>query len=513
MRSNAILLCACLAGCGGSGSDGSGAPPVSADLTGINVNPRFRDPSVSTSNAGYATPRDLNQIGIARTRFEFQTNDSEDLNEAFAYYDPIVDDYLTHGIGVLLILDHATVKTRGTADALVAAGGWNDYVARFSSATNLIAAHYQGRVDAFEIWNEQNGAGKDFMHVPPAAYSQLLLAAATAINGRATVVAGGLFWKDVDFGDPDAPPYLAALPDGIVADAIATHPYFSWPGSPDEMPDEVRRDMIAWDTMDDHLASLSGYGMPIWITEWGTPSPTLLPSLIRAFYTHLPAVDRSYFFAWSDAMKAGHGLTYADGHTPKPELQELQQELANEQAAQRRPGLHGVVVDADSGAPLPSPYRATVYAQRLDGVRAADDGSFTVADLARGAYQLVVVGSGGDGAYGASSAVVAADAPNLTVPLPRDFLDGRGAGSVRGTVYDARTGKPIAGDVGLVVACGGVLARVGAGGSYRIDGIASGTRHIVAAHLSPRARVYHDWTWTASVSAGQTATQDITLSP
>ena len=514
MRTNLCgLFCLAMVGCGGTNGGDLPSAPVSADLTGINVNPRFRDPSVSGSNAGYATPGDLNKIGIARTRFEFQTNDAEDLSEAFAYYDPIIDDYLMHGIGVLLILDHATVKTHGTADDLVAAGGWNDYVARFSSATDSIVGHYQGRVDAFEIWNEENGSGDGFMHVPPAAFSQLLLAAATAINGRATVVAGGLFWKDVDFGDPNQPAYLASLPDGIVADVIATHPYFSWPGSADEMPDEVRNDPMGWDTMDDHLATLGGYGMPIWITEWGTPSQTLLPQLIRAFYTHLPAVDRSYFFAWSDAMKAGHGLTYSDGHTPKPELQELQQELANEQAAQASVTLHAVVVDADSGAPLAPPYYATVYAGRLDGVRAADDGSFSVSDVKRGSYQLVIVGGGGDGAYGATSAVMATDASTAAVALPRDRLDGGAArGSVSGTVYDSRTSRPVAGDGRIVVACGGKMARVGADGRYRIDGVASGTLHIATADLSER-RVYHDNIWTVAVTGGQTASYDVTLSP
>ncbi|MDB4967806.1 MAG: hypothetical protein JWN44_3495 [Myxococcales bacterium] len=514
MTATRLLCCALIflvhAGCGGG--DGAGGPPtVSADLTGINLNPRFRDPSVTGSNAGYASPADLVAIGIARVRFEYILDDAEDLNEAFSRYDPIIDEYLLHGIEVLVILDHATVKLDGSADDVVAAGGWNAYVARFQTVTELIVGHYAGRVDAYEIWNEENGQGKDFMHVPPAAYSQLLLAAATTINGRATVVAGGLFWKDVDFGDSAQPSYLGQLPDGIVADAIATHPYFSWPGGVDDMPDEVRNDAIGWDTMDDHLASLAGYGLPVWITEWGTPSQTLLPQLIRAFYTHAPAVERSYFFAWSDAMKDGHGLTYADGHTPKPALGELQQELANEQAAQPRIDLHGTVVDADSGAPIAPPYRATVYLDGLAGVRTADDGSFTVANLRPGSYPALIAGSGGDGAYGVSTVVVAAGSGEVTLPLPRDPLDAATTGgTVRGSVYDARTGKPIAAVVGVLVGCGGVVAKVASDGTYHLDNVRPGARHIVATNLFGQ-RVYHDWAWTAYVSAGTTSTQDITL--
>lgn len=128
------------------------------------------------------------------------------------------------------------------------------------------AERYEGRVDAWEIWNEPNLT--EFWKGDVARYASLLEAAYPAVKAGdpgALVVLGGPAYNDTDF--------LAALYDlGIQGsfDVMATHPYQGFANAPPETPDDGTRGTLAHvGAVRDLMVAHGDGGLPIWFTEFG----------------------------------------------------------------------------------------------------------------------------------------------------------------------------------------------------------------------------------------------------
>lgn len=179
-----------------------------------------------------------------------------------------IDIARARGLKVLLMVYWAPEwATPGTGKA--AAPNPGDY----GKALEWIAARFRGKVDAYEIWNEQNGSR--FLNPPdPAVYTGLLKAGYAGVKASdpdALVVMGGLEYVDTDF-------LTRMYAAGALGhyDVAACHPY---PAIANQSPDEsVGSNKWSISHFDEWLRVMEAHGdtAPVWFTEfgWATHSNT-----------------------------------------------------------------------------------------------------------------------------------------------------------------------------------------------------------------------------------------------
>jgi hypothetical protein len=191
----------------------------------------------------------------------------------------------------------------------------------FGDYAGAVAAHYCGKIDSYEIWNEEN---LDIFWKPepdPDRYGRILKAACTAVHEAcpgARVVFGGL--SCFDFDRPADPMYSFIervhlfhpdIADSF--DALAIHPYTFlqttspewtlaingrevWPGMQGQIRTARRR-----------LEAIGAGDKPIWLTEWGWPSLLIGPQLQAAYFA------RGALTAVAEGVEALHWYTFWDG--------------------------------------------------------------------------------------------------------------------------------------------------------------------------------------------------------
>jgi aryl-phospho-beta-D-glucosidase BglC (GH1 family) len=188
------------------------------------------------------------------------------INEPYvALVDRIVDAARARHLKVLGILWGTPPWANGGGNLNVPPSIPDDY----GSAAEWVAAHFRGRVAAWEVWNEPNlnvfwtGDVKTYVDVLRAAYPRL-----KAGDPKARVVFGGLSYNDERWL---ARAYGAGARGYF--DVMATHPYQGRGDAPPEAADDGKR---WWLT---HLPAVRktmvahGDGQkPIWLTEFGWSS-------------------------------------------------------------------------------------------------------------------------------------------------------------------------------------------------------------------------------------------------
>jgi hypothetical protein len=188
--------------------------------------------------------------------------------------DTVVNAAEARDMGVLAVLNSTPswAVTPGSPKYSGHPASLDDY-AEFVST---VAERYEGRISAYEVWNEQNSY-KFWSPPDPVAYTELLQAAYPAIKNvdpDATVVAGGLS-ANITYGNLTVNPVdfldqmYAAGAQGYF-DAVAYHPYhykmkFSTGGWHPDSPINQVSDM--YDIM---VANGDGEKL-IWSTEYGQP--------------------------------------------------------------------------------------------------------------------------------------------------------------------------------------------------------------------------------------------------
>nr|WP_239520262.1 family 1 glycosylhydrolase [Blastococcus saxobsidens] len=129
------------------------------------------------------------------------------------------------------------------------------------------AQRWQGKVAAWEVWNEPND--DDFArNADPAAYADLLEAAYCGFKTGAPetpVVFGGTSYVDLDW---IAAAYEAGAGDRF--DVMGIHPYMGVADSPPETPDGGSgRTLAAVGDLHELMAAKGDADKPIWVTEMG----------------------------------------------------------------------------------------------------------------------------------------------------------------------------------------------------------------------------------------------------
>ena len=244
--------------------------------------------------------------------------------------DRCVDLARARGMSVLVTLLWTPAWANGGGEEATPPGS----VADFAWFARWTARHFRGRVAAYEIWNEPDGAR--FWRGDAAQYVRLLRAAYPAIkagDATAKAVFAGVQHNNVHW-------ISAAYDAGAKGafDVMATHPY---QGVGDQPPEAVG-DGSSWWLLTDVAAVRSlmvrrGDGRkPIWFTEFGwsvhdnepgTPSykrgvtaETQAAYLVRAIAlirARFPYVKRAFWYkdaavAREDPHEAGYGLLRAD---------------------------------------------------------------------------------------------------------------------------------------------------------------------------------------------------------
>ena len=165
----------------------------------------------------------------------------------------------------------------------------------YADFLRFAATRWGDKVDAWEIWNEQNSSASWSTGPSPSAYARLLKAAYPAVklvDPSALVVYGGVSHNDYRFIEQS---YAAEPSLGEYYDVMATHPY---PTAANLPPERI------WFDGDGRLAvkSFSAYrevravmlangdDKPLWFTEFGWSTNTLVDqgvseSTQAAYYT------------------------------------------------------------------------------------------------------------------------------------------------------------------------------------------------------------------------------------
>ncbi|MDY6812039.1 MAG: cellulase family glycosylhydrolase, partial [Actinomycetota bacterium] len=217
----------------------------------------------------------------------------------WATVDAIVEAADARGLGIVAIVSH----TPGWAGD----GGFNsvpdpDVYADFAGE---VAQRYQGSVNAYEVWNEPNGA-MFYESADPEDYTAMLQAAYAAIkeaDSSNIVIAGvlgssgtvsGVSLNPVEFVEGM---YSAGAKDYF--DVLSFHPYayplgteFSagegYPGSAYEQLQAI------WDVMEE-----AGDSKQIWATEFGVPTSGDISEADQA------AIIAEFLSAWSEFAYTG----------------------------------------------------------------------------------------------------------------------------------------------------------------------------------------------------------------
>lgn len=229
------------------------------------------------THAGYsgsAAEYDLIRIlGAKMSRMDF----SWDLIEAqqsvfdFSRYDAIVDTAITNGIDILAILDYDVpwIHANHQVQKYISPDKMQDWLAYVSA----VVAHFQGRVKAYEIWNEPNGAyWKGSIH-EFAALTRQTAEVIRAHDLSAVIIAGAFFRSPNEWAK-------TMIADGAFqqVDAISFHPY----ASAAETVTRMSYDFMAY------VRSL-GFTGKFWITEIGFTTKGIYPWTVSdaAYPAHL----------------------------------------------------------------------------------------------------------------------------------------------------------------------------------------------------------------------------------
>ena len=179
--------------------------------------------------------------------------------------DMVVDAARARGIKVLMGFGRTPMWANGGRAPNVPPTDPADY----ARAAYWVADHFEGRVDAWGVWNEPNLTS--FWTGTPDAYARLLRASYSRFKAGdpgAKVVAGNVVYND----DSWLGKMYAAGAQGYF-DVLATHPYQAVGNEPPEAPDNgtIWR-MSHVPAVHQLMCRYGDCGKPIWFTEAGWSS-------------------------------------------------------------------------------------------------------------------------------------------------------------------------------------------------------------------------------------------------
>jgi hypothetical protein len=177
----------------------------------------------------------------------------------------------------------------------------------------VLAARYQGRVAAYELWNEPN-LRREWHGEPldPALFVALIREGARAVRAAdpaAKIISGGPAVTGINDGETavDDRVYLRGMVDAGVGewvDGVGVHPY-GFANPPQERASDATHhapshnnhpSFFFRDTLEDYRAILVEGGLeatPLWVTEFGWPSVDRLGEVDTSGWEYARHVDEA----------------------------------------------------------------------------------------------------------------------------------------------------------------------------------------------------------------------------
>jgi endoglycosylceramidase len=299
---------------------------VSIALTGPIPAPRFGLSTHIPLGAGTAgQEQELameQQAGarLLRTDFAWSLIEPSPGEFHFELYDPMVDHALEHGIELVALLDYGVAWARsvpGNDSSLDAV--------RYGQFAAAVAAHFDGRIHRFEIWNEEDLQIFFKPQPDPVKYGELLRQAhhgIKAVNPSATVIFGGLSSASAAAGLPwdFFAQTVHAHPDvGNWFDSFAIHPYTLGQSLPPEQENPAGTFVDMLTAARGMLARFGLERKPILLTEIGWPAcpcppldpPFLIPNV--SYEEQAAYLVRSALLAWKERTEAYLWYDFIDG--------------------------------------------------------------------------------------------------------------------------------------------------------------------------------------------------------
>ena len=303
-------------------SSTASAPSASSFATGLTIFVQDQPPSVVVQQVA-ELPLDWVKIDVSWEAIE----PAQGLFN-FVVLDDAVNALNRANIKILLTLSGDTPVWART---VTQEDGPPDDFATFATYTGTVAAHFEGRVAAYQIWNEPNLRrqwSSDRHRIDPASYFDLLRQAYAAIKAAdpaAMVISAGL--APTGFNDGvnalNDRLYLQSLYDlGLksVTDAVAVHAVgFANPPEAEccQKPDGVsthyeNRSFYFKNTLDDYhaITQANEDERPLWVTKfgWGTSEDTETPGEGLVYVTYNSLVEQATYIpgAYTLARSMGY---------------------------------------------------------------------------------------------------------------------------------------------------------------------------------------------------------------
>ncbi|MGD8583947.1 MAG: cellulase family glycosylhydrolase [Chloroflexota bacterium] len=257
-------------------------PTLARDQMGLQIHLHREDQAAIVAQLGELG------VGWVKTQISwklFQPGPERVDEELFAELDDFIALAVENDLQVMLGVAKAPEWSRPTTEL---DGPPSDY-GLFQQFMTMLAGRYQGRVAAYELWNEPN-LQREWNGAPlsAAALVDLVRAGAAGVRGadpQAVLISAAPATTGVNDGliAIDDRQYLGQmLAAGVanVVDAIGAHPY-GWANPPDSSVHDAEHvtsshndhpSFYFADTLDDYRRILeeAGYGeVPIWVTEFG----------------------------------------------------------------------------------------------------------------------------------------------------------------------------------------------------------------------------------------------------
>jgi murein DD-endopeptidase MepM/ murein hydrolase activator NlpD len=297
------------------------------DLPGVNLDAKHP--------LGKPAPARVAPLGWVRMAYKaVPTQGFPTINDAHAFYDPILAGYAAAGVRVIVVLTHQTFgegagfnwQEMYSTDR----GRWNDYIPLFVNAAKSVATRYAGRniVAAYQIWNEQDTEPVNAVAAVPiqaSDYGKLLgqtAAAIRSVDPAAKILSGGHTRGPVAGANYARATLSAISPVSARPDALAIHPYGR--GAPGTNPRYA-----PFGLLDDEVnAYFPILNVPVWFTEWGVlnlpnDAPSAIAGYASGFLQHIQLnfgtkVEAALWYAWADTMDNGYGLVNAADQPKQP---------------------------------------------------------------------------------------------------------------------------------------------------------------------------------------------------
>ncbi len=330
-----ILLIAATLGIQAASGLGLPAPAHAATEYGVHMDASW-DGYQWRRDQVIAQARDVLHAQVARNSFLWHLIEPTEGHRDWSRMDSLVDGLTSAGIDPEMVVYGSPSWANGTPTSTSSYylyvptddAAFQRWVDQYVDFMREAVRRYRGRVEKWELWNEQN-LHWNWNPAPSVdQYARWYTAVRNAIleeDPNAQVAIGGLGGlsatgpnniKGLDFLDQ-------LLARGIKPDYVAIHPYSGQQQAPDtHIRYETNFDDIA--LVHDHLTA-RGSDAPIWVTEWGWPTTQVdlatqaayLIKSLQMIETQYTYVKLATYFINYDRAAYSYGL-FDSSLNPKP---------------------------------------------------------------------------------------------------------------------------------------------------------------------------------------------------